>query len=174
MNIGWQLENAVLVQAPAWLVWQMLLDVLHWPSSGTVGLHVARCASPGLPSHFSYTIKPLGLPIRVKAQLENARVMQQLSWQGRFWGITSHVRVNLAVEDMGSTRVSFQERLSGVGLLLFSSLFSMQRLVALNQKWLTALGQEMEARARQLATADLSPITLSSCREKTIEDSEIG
>lgn len=150
MNVAWQLENAVVVQAPAWLVWQMLQDVLHWPAAGTVGLRADYDASSGPPRHFSYTLKPLGLPIQVKARLEKARTMQYLAWQGRFWGIESQVQMRLAVEDAGRTRITFQEKLSGIGLLLFSVLFSMQSLVKLNQKWLDALCREMEARAREM------------------------
>jgi hypothetical protein len=157
VKIGWHLENAVVVQAPAWLVWQILLDVLRWPSARSLDMRGGPSGAPGLPRQFSYTLNPLGLPIRVKARLETARTMQYLSWQGRFWGITSQVQVRLAVEGDNQTRITFQEKLHGAGLIWFSALFSMERLVKFNQKWLNGLSREMEARARQLGAAGSNP-----------------
>lgn len=145
MKIGWELENTVLVQAPCWLAWQIMCDVLHWPKTGRISLRSEADARA-----FGYTLKPLGLPIRVKAHITAVRDMQLLAWQGRFWGVCSDVKMRFVAEDDSQTRIVFKEKLSGLGLLLVSALFSTARLSSINQDWLAAVGREIETRARQL------------------------
>ena len=153
MKIGWELENMVLIEAPCWLVWQEVCDGLHWPKIGRLSM-LREAEDAG----FGYTLNPLGLPIRVKAKVTAMRDMQLLGWQGRFWGVRSDVKVRFLVEGENSTRLVFKENLSGLGLLLFSALFSMEKLVKINQTWLQALASQIEQNFRQL---DSTPVPLS-------------
>ncbi len=142
MKVAWDLENVMVVQAPCWMVWRHMCDVLHWPAAGQ------RIMRPQADEQsFGYTLKPLGLPVRVKARITAARDMQLLAWQGRFWGINSEVKVRFVVEGVNATRIIFKENLSGLGLILFSALFSMAKLSKLNQNWLGAIAQDIEQNA---------------------------
>ena len=151
MKIGWEIENTVYVDAPCWVVWKLFSDVLHWPA---LGFGISRVSGNGEPlgpdGEFIFTLKPLGLPVNVKARVKTYRPMQLLAWQGRFWGITSQARILFAVIDPKHTRLTFHEKLNGVGLLLFSALFSMGRLAEVNQKWLNKVAQAAEEQAGAL------------------------
>ena len=152
MKIGYDLENVVVVKAPCWLVWQIMCDIIHWPGTSP-SLHLGT-TGPG----FGYTLKPLGLPIRVKAHITAIRDMQLLAWSGRFWGVSSEVKMRFVIENARTTRIIFSEKLSGLGLLLFSALFSMSKLTEINQSWLQSLTQHIEERASQISCKSL-PVT---------------
>lgn len=144
MKLSWDLQNAVLVDAPAWRVWQCLCDVLHWPSLAPLSLYGRPLA---LREKFAFTIRPLGLPIKVKATVSDFRALQVLGWQGKFLGISSQVKIRLQTQANEQTMLFFEEKLDGFGLLFFSAIFSMKRLVEINQEWLTAIARQCNATA---------------------------
>jgi hypothetical protein len=150
VSIGWEFENTVYIEAPCWLVWQLFNDVLHWPA---LGFGVWRVSSQGQPldmnGRFIFTLRPLGLPVKVKAKIVGYRPWSLLAWQGKFWGISSLTKISFTPCPGGRTRLTFREQLRGLGLILFSALFSMGRLSEINQKWL----QRVSAVAEQQALA---------------------
>ena len=142
MKVAWALENSILINAPLWWVWRCMCDVLHWPTLNPVGLYGRPL---GLNEKFRFTIRPLGLPINVKATVSDFRPLQVLGWQGRFCGIHSKVGISFQEQDKQKTMLKFQENLEGWGLLVFSAIFSMKRLVEINHNWLAALALQCEA-----------------------------
>jgi uncharacterized membrane protein len=148
VKIAWEFENTVYINAPCWLVWQLFNDVLHWP---LLGFGVRRVSSQGEPldmnGRFVFTLKPLGLPVKVKARVVAYRPWQILAWEGKFWGVKSETKIKFTACDDTHTSLTFQEHLHGAGLILFSALFSMRRLSEINEKWLKSIA----AAARQQA-----------------------
>jgi hypothetical protein len=145
VRINWELENAVLVQAPAWVVWQVITDVLHWPGKG-INYSCLYGSEMGAKEKFAYALSPLGLSVRVQAEVTAFKPLQQLAWQGRFWGVHSRVRMNLSIENNNTTRLSYWENLSGWGLVLFTILIPMKKLININQQWLEELAVKAQAR----------------------------
>jgi hypothetical protein len=145
VKINWELENAILAPAPAWVVWQVLTDVLHWPGK-SINRSCLYGDEIGPKKKFAYVLSPLGLSVRVQAEVTSFKPLQQLGWQGKFWGVTSRVRINLSVENRSATRLSYVENLSGWGLILLTIIVPMKKLCQINQSWLEELALKAHAR----------------------------
>jgi hypothetical protein len=154
VNIGWEFENTVYINAPCWLVWQMCNDVLRWPALGSGVCRISQQGQPlDMNGRFIFTLRPLGLPVNVKAKVTSYRPWRLLAWQGKFWGIESRSKISFTTCDDTHTRLTFREDLRGLGLLLFSALFSMRRLSAINQRWLQSVGEAAEEQAKKMTAA---------------------
>jgi hypothetical protein len=145
VKINWELENAILAPAPAWVVWQVLTDVLHWPGKSISGSCLYG-SEIGPQKKFAYMLAPLGLSVRVQAQVTSFKPLQQLGWKGKFWGVNSQVKINLSIENSNATRLSYVENLSGWGLILLTILIPMKKLIQINQRWLEELALKAHAR----------------------------
>ncbi|MBI4799068.1 MAG: hypothetical protein HY794_10105, partial [Desulfarculus sp.] len=90
-------------------------------------------------------LRPLGLPLLVRAEVIEAVEAQAVGWRGRAWGITSQQRYTFS--DQGPhTLVGFQETLRGWPLLLARPIYSPRYLSMQAQEWLKALAGQAEAR----------------------------
>jgi hypothetical protein len=139
------LEAARLVRAPRQLVWRVFSDLTAWPDWNPLsrGQAPGQSLEPG--ARLDLWLRPLGLPLLVRAQVLEAIPAQAVGWRGGAWGITSEQHYTF--EDHGpQTLVGFQESLSGWPLLLARPFYSPRDLSQQAQAWLKALARQAEAR----------------------------
>ena len=147
MNLGLTLRASRLVHAPRPLVWQVFSDLTAWPAWNSLCRREAPRGALEKGAHLELWLKPLGLPIMVRAEVVEAIPGQAVGWRGRAWGITSEQRYTFG--DQGPhTLVGFDESLSGWALLLARPLYSPRRLSQQAQAWLQALAHQAEAASR--------------------------
>ncbi|MBI5523918.1 MAG: SRPBCC family protein [Desulfarculus sp.] len=144
MNLRLTLEAARLVRAPRPLVWRVFSDLTAWPAWNP---HCRQAPAGGLEpgARLDLWLRPLGLPLMVRAQVTEAVAAQAVGWRGRAWGISSQQRYTFS--DQGPhTLVGFTEVLSGWPLLLARPVYSPRYLSMQAQEWLKALAGEAEKR----------------------------
>jgi ligand-binding SRPBCC domain-containing protein len=138
------LTAARLVAAPRPRVWRVFSRMVDWPSwhPRPVRLHRGQELEPG--AEFSLYLRPLGLPLSVRARVIESLPERRVAWQGRMLGITS--RHSFSFWDArGGTLVESRERLRGWNLMWLRPLYSTTRLGRLGQQWLAALAARAEA-----------------------------
>jgi len=140
------LTAARLVAAPRARVWRVFCRLVDWPAwhPRPVRLYQAEELEPG--AEFGLYLRPLGLPVSVRARVLESLPGRRVSWQGRMLGITS--RHSFSFSDApGGTLVESREHLQGWSLLWLRPLYSTTSLGRLAQQWLEALAARAEAGA---------------------------
>jgi hypothetical protein len=145
------LEASRVVKAPRPLVWQVFSDLVGWPSWNPhchgVSLQGGGASLEARGCDFSFTLRPLGLPIRVAARVLRSTPGELVAWEGRVWGIRSLHSYHFRDLAGKGTLVRSEELLSGLTLLPLRLLSSPKGLGEMNQRWLAALAAEAERRA---------------------------
>lgn len=141
MSLTLTLEASRLVRAPRQRVWQVFSDLTAWPQWNPQCPGSAPREGLSRGARLDLWLKPLGLPVMVRAEVVEAEEGQAVAWRGRAWGITTHHRYTFS--DKGrDTLVVFRESLSGWPLLLARPFYSPRGLSLQAQAWLQALANQ--------------------------------
>lgn len=144
MKLNLTLEASRLVRAPRDRVWQVFSDLTAWPSWNPQCPGQAPRASLHAGARLDLWLRPLGLPLSVRAEVVEADPARAVSWRGRAWGITTQQRYTF--RDQGRhTLVGFSESLGGWPLLLARPWYSPRTLSLQAQAWLQALASQSES-----------------------------
>jgi hypothetical protein len=128
-------------------VWQVFSDLTAWPVWNPQCPGQAPQGDLRAGTRLDLWLKPLGLPLMVRAEVVESSPGQAVGWRGRAWGITTHQRYTF--RDKGRhTLVGFRETLSGWPLLLARPWYSPRSLSLQAQEWLQALATRAEAASR--------------------------
>ncbi len=144
MSFVLTLTAARLVAAPRPRVWRIFCHMVDWPRwhPWPVSLDRGGSLEPG--DCFGLYLRPLGLPLAVRARVLENLPGRRVSWQGRMLGITSRHTFSFS-DGQGGTLVQSRERLQGWNLFWLRPLYSTTRLGRLGQQWLEALAARAEA-----------------------------
>jgi hypothetical protein len=146
VKLNLTLEASRLVRAPRATVWQVFSDLTAWPAWNPQSPRQAPGGQLRAGARLDLWLRPLGLPLMVRAQVVEANPGQAVGWRGRAWGITTDQRYTFS--DQGRhTLVGFRETLSGWTLLLARPWYSPRDLSGQAQQWLQALAARAESRA---------------------------
>lgn len=108
-----------LIQAPDWLVWEVLTDLQSWPTWNP-SIHRLRMNGPlRVGTFFSWR---QGLAA-IRSRIEQVVSMQRLVWSGRTLGLTGTQAWVMEVAQ-GGTRVTTQECVEGLLARLFRGALS--------------------------------------------------
>lgn len=147
------MEAARVVKAPRALVWRVFSDLVGWPEWNPhchgVSLEGGGTTLDARGCDFSFTLRPLGLPVTVAARVLRSRPGELVSWEGRVWGIRSLHSYRFSDLAGQGTLVQSEEILSGFMLLPLRLAQSPQKMGEMNQKWLAALAAESERRVNR-------------------------
>jgi hypothetical protein len=140
------LQAARLIRAEPHQVWQAFCRLTAWPAvHASIHPSLERPRIDGTRKGLDLRLKPLNLPMLVKARVTESLPARRAAWQARWLGISSRHR--FAFKGVaGGTMVESQETLSGWTLLLIRPIYSPRRLSQLSQKWLKDLAAEAELR----------------------------
>ncbi len=144
MSFALTLTAARLVAAPRPVVWEVFCRMVDWPGwhPRPVRIYRGRYLEPG--AEFGLYLRPLGLPLSVRARVLENLPGRRVSWQGRMLGITSRHTFSF-LDARGGTLVESVERLQGWSLFWLRPLYSTTRLGRLGQQWLEALAARAES-----------------------------
>ena len=151
MNVGLNLKNSRTINAPSWLIWELLTEFLDWPRWRKYCYRTkgqARALEQN--SQFGFMLKPFRLPFWVKATITHFQPNKSLGWSGKFWGATNKTLINLKPSGVNKTDLHLSEDLSGLGLLIFSIFCSAEKVSKLHSTFLEDLASEAEKRAQRL------------------------
>ena len=143
MSVSLTLRNERLIRARPEKVWLVFSRITDWPSWNPQVDQVSRVL-PGLTgSRFSLSLSPLGLPMRVQAELEQVLEGRLVSYRGQWLGIETRRSFSF-LEVGGGTQVVSLEELWGWPLILMRPFISLEGLNRAAQDWLESLAARAE------------------------------
>ncbi|WP_068921397.1 SRPBCC family protein [Planobispora rosea] len=124
-------SSALVVDAPAERVWEIMADLAAWPSWSNLEIVELGAVRPGAPFRWKLN----GVPIRSRfAVVDPGR---ELTWTGVFLAYRAVDRHVLEPLDDGRTRVTVEESFAGP---LAPLVYSERKLRANHERWLADLG----------------------------------
>jgi hypothetical protein len=132
-------SSEIDIARPVDVVWSVLADPLRWPSWAPHTRDVRLEAPVAVDVPFVWTLGA----VRIHATLAVVAPGRELSWTGAAMWTRAVDRNALTARGDGTTRLLFEESLSGVGVPL---LYSRRRLRRQHEAWLSAVKAAAEAR----------------------------
>jgi uncharacterized protein YndB with AHSA1/START domain len=141
-----QVEESLLVAAPADVVWRFLVDLRTWPLwwQGLVEATAENHKPLREGSRFVYHVQPHWLSVRLRAEVEVAREGKTLICAGRGLAVSRRVAFFLDPRAEG-TRVTVRDSAQGVGTLLLRLVRQQPALAEMYRRSLRGLKRVVEA-----------------------------
>lgn len=150
MKITQTMDVARTVAAPRAEVWEVFCRVEDWagwnPLMHTSGMERGQGLEPGNRLAFGIRLRPLGLPVTVRAEVVAVEPERRVVWTGSLLGVHSVHAFEFSDVTQGCL-VTSREQLGGWALLPARLLYSPARITELTARWLAALAREAEARS---------------------------
>lgn len=156
MSLEVNMTSVRRVNAPRQVVWQVFSDFVGWPLWNPSTRLTALEGGPGgaaVGARLRLVVRPLGLPLTVRARVVQVHPGRRLSIVVHWMGITGWQTFSFS--DMGQgTLVEAREMLSGWLLAPLYLLRAPRRVGGMVSGWLEALAVEAERRQRTSLTGD--------------------